>query len=457
MTGLNTRRYSWARYRYFCNMNRIHRLVFAYIFCLLGWQTIHAQERYIGTKASYGFSPQKYTSPPKGYKPVFVEYVGRHASRFFTKPGSDAYLLKIMNGADRTLLGSEILIAIKRIDSIQHSQYGHITLSGRDELRGIGQRMRENYSSAWQNRGIDIVWTDEIRTHQSEAAFMQGFGKYDLSEIHLSSPPDSLNDALRFFKISPAYLKYKSGNFIKEKTDSLLQSGRSLRVSRDVCGRIFKTYDTVSSWKITNALYDMYCLLPSIKKEIAAKGWSEEAFTALHKAFSRADLQWLDIVNQAEDFYEKGPGEDINGIQIKIAVPLLADFLYSIEKEIRQPDYLDAKLNFTHAEAISPFATIMEIKQASHISSSVFDYAENWQADKIMQMGSNIQWILYSNGKTYLLKVLLNEKEVALPISTDTFPYYQWEDVYRFYTAKLKAYGVDRDTNLHDYLLGLKN
>lgn len=286
---------------------------------------------------------------------------------------------------------------------------------------------------------------------------MQGFGKYDLSKIHISSPPDSLNDRLRFFKISPGYIKYKSSDFISRKMDSLRQSERSLAVSKDVCRRVFTSYDTASSWEIANDLYDMYCLLPSIKREIAVKRWSEEDFKVIGKAFTQADLRWLDIVNQAEDFYEKGPGNNINGIQIKVAAPLLADFLYSIQNEIRKPQHLDAKLNFTHAEAISPFATILELKPASHTSASVFHYAENWKADKIMQMGSNIQWVLYSNGNSYLLKVLLNEKETALPIPTNIFPYYHWEDVDHFYTKKLKSFGIDTSANLHDYLLNLKN
>lgn len=437
-------------------MNKLNSLVLVNIFCLLSWGNIRAQQKYPGTKASYGFHPQKHTPAPAGYKPVFIEYVGRHASRFFTKPGADADLLKIMKDENLTPLGKRIVAVIKKIYAVQQHQYGNITLSGQDELRGIGTRMKQNYPSVWQNRGIDIVWTDELRTHQSEAAFMRGFGRYDSSKIYISSPPDSLNDALRFFKISPAYKKYEKGEFIKSKMDSLFQNPRTAEVSKEICSRVFIHYDTADAWILTQNLYDIYSIAPLMKKELAEEGWRNDDFQILGKAFTAKDLQWLDMVNTAEDFYEKGPGENINGIQVKIAAPLLADFVNSMDKAIRQPEGLDAKLNFTHAEAIAPFATIMEIPQASHTSYSVFNYAKNWHADKIMQMGSNIQWILYSNGKSYLVKVLLNEQEATLPVPTTTFPYYKWDAVKNFYTKKLRSFGIDEHTGLHEYLLHVK-
>ncbi|HEY0299270.1 MAG TPA: histidine phosphatase family protein, partial [Arachidicoccus sp.] len=221
--------------------------------------------------------------------------------------------------------------------------------------------------------------------------------------------------------------------------------------------KIFTTFDASNAWQITQDLYDIYCLPQLIQKEIAAKGWNKNEIDIVNKAFTQSDLRWLDFINSAEDFYEKGPGKNINGIAVSIAAPLLSEFLSCVEKEIEHPNTLDAKLNFAHAETISPFATLLEIPQASHASASVFDYAKNWHADQIIPMASNIQWILYSNGKSYLVKVLLNEKEAALPVSTTTFPYYHWDDVSNFYTNKLKSLGIDENTNLHDYLLNIKN
>jgi hypothetical protein len=38
----------------------------------------------------------------------------------------------------------------------------------------------------------------------------------------------------------------------------------------------------------------------------------------------------------------------------------------------------------------------------------------------------------------YLVKVLLNEKEMALPVPTQHAPYYKWQEVKKFYLKKIQ-------------------
>lgn len=437
--------------------NHLKSIITLNIFWLLSGGIACAQQQYLGTKTPYVFPAQENTPPPIGFHPLFIEYVGRHASRFFTKPEADKDLVKIMSKGNLTRLGKKVLVAVREIYAIQQDNYGSITQSGETELEEIGKRMRQQYVSVWQGRGIDIVWTNKKRTHQSEAAFMKGFGNYNSTKMHIFSPADSLNNTLRFYDISPAYEKYKKGYFIKSEIDSLRYTPRSKAVSRNIYTKIFKKFSPSDAWRFTQNMYEIYCLLPVIKKEITARDKNDKRFIAIYKAFTKGDLQWLDFITQAKDFYEKGPGENNNGIQIKIAAPLLADFLNTIKEEIQQPDSLDAKLNFTHAETISPFACLLGIPEASQASASVFNYAKNWQANKIISMASNIQWVLYSNGKSYLVKVLLNEKAARLPISTTIFPYYHWEDMKGFYLKKLAALDNEKEPNWHNYLLNLKH
>ncbi|MEO4970249.1 histidine acid phosphatase, partial [Bacteroides uniformis] len=39
-----------------------------------------------------------------------------------------------------------------------------------------------------------------------------------------------------------------------------------------------------------------------------------------------------------------------------------------------------------------------------------------------------------------LVKVLLNEHEMKLPVESELAPYYHWKDVEAYYRNKLKAY-----------------
>jgi len=61
-----------------------------------------------------------------------------------------------------------------------------------------------------------------------------------------------------------------------------------------------------------------------------------------------------------------------------------------------------------------------------------------WQDYEIAPMAANVQWVLYhdQNGQVWI-KILLNEKEVAIPVATSRFPYYQWEEVRKYFEQRI--------------------
>ena len=51
------------------------------IFVLNSIVNINAQNLYLNTKTPYQPQQKNYAAPPKGYMPVFINYVGRHGAR----------------------------------------------------------------------------------------------------------------------------------------------------------------------------------------------------------------------------------------------------------------------------------------------------------------------------------------------------------------------------------------
>lgn len=92
----------------------------------------------------------------------------------------------------------------------------------------------------------------------------------------------------------------------------------------------------------------------------------------------------------------------------------------------------------------------MDIKGANVSIDRPEEVSAHWDGSVISPMGANIQWILYSNGKDYLVKMLRNEEEIAFPIDTNSYPYYKWDDVKAYYENKLKSVGVNLDSSLED-------
>ena len=60
-------------------------------------------------------------------------------------------------------------------------------------------------------------------------------------------------------------------------------------------------------------------------------------------------------------------------------------------------------------------------------------------------MAANIQWVFYANpdapDSDILVRALLNEKDVRLPVKSDIAPFYRWNDVSDYYKAKLTSHG----------------
>src|ERR1700742_5095 len=119
-----------------------------------------------------------------------------------------------------------------------------------------------------------------------------------------------------------------------------------------------------------------------------------------------------------------GPGiQEANPVTYKMAQALEDDFFDEIDA-IAQGDLSHgAKLRFTHAEIICPFASILGLKGvfAPVPKASTYTYETNpWRGELVSPMAANVQWDVYrdSTGKL-LVKMLYNEKETDFKAACD--------------------------------------
>lgn len=325
---------------------------------------------------------------------------------------------------------------INRFIGLQQNNYENITGLGAAEQTGIGNRLLHNYSSAFKGKGLDIISTHKVRTQQSAQALLQAFAGYQ-GKAQYQVVPDTADTLLRFYDLSPAYQVYKKSARIKRSIDSLYSDARTTNAAQAVCARLFTPSFKVNAVEFTANLYDVYCAQWSVPVEMQQHGYTKDSID-FGIAFTQPQLQWFCFINGAEDFLQKGAGTDTLGIQVTIATPLLADFIKSTSAVVNHTCTTDAILRFTHAEAIAPFATLLGVPQASVPAASIYNYNAHWSAAGIIPLSANIQWVLYSNGSDYLLKVLLNEKETSLPLPASAWPYYRWNDVKAYYMQKLQ-------------------
>ncbi|MCP1327123.1 histidine-type phosphatase, partial [Halomonas sp. 707D4] len=106
--------------------------------------------------------------------------------------------------------------------------------------------------------------------------------------------------------------------------------------------------------------------------------------------------------------------------------------------------------NFSHAELIMPLAAYLEIDGAAESQDDPAQVKQSWDGKAITAMAANLQWVLYENGDDHLVKMLHNEREVAFPLPTEHYPYYDWESVKAYYVAKLEQSGIALDNTLEE-------
>lgn len=103
-----------------------------------------------------------------------------------------------------------------------------------------------------------------------------------------------------------------------------------------------------------------------------------------------------------------------------------------------------ATLRFGHEVCVMPLACLLELDSCGRQVQDLDHLEDYWVNYRIYPMACNIQLVFYRSKKQkdapILVKALLNEKEATLPVPTDQYPYYKWEDLRAYYVQRLKEF-----------------
>ncbi|CAF1148651.1 unnamed protein product, partial [Didymodactylos carnosus] len=341
---------------------------------------------------------------------------------------------------------------------------------GREEQFKLGQRMLLNYPQIFNRTPdycLNISATTAIRTQESMKSFLVGL-KYNANKSTCIKPifTAAVTDvSLRFFDLSPDYKRYEThlkSIDIKQLENLVLYH----ELNKDLLYRFFtkifiNKYLKHSRNISKNFIEDIYkysLVIPSLSKEIKRIGFTVEDLN-FRKFFTCDELAKLFLIHSAKDFLTKGPSINVLGLQIRIAVPLLVDFIKTTDAFIlSETKMIKANLRFAHSETLSPFATLIQIEQAYNSVKNIQHYSPytTWLPSQIIPMSANIAWILYKDiyHPLYLVKILLNEKVVHLHGLTTVVQhsYYNWLDVRQYFIHKLDLLHVHLNHDMHNYL-----
>ena len=425
-----------------------------------------------GSQSLYEFQHPIYTPTPAEYKPVFINYVGRTGASHLVKDVSTTFVYSILQKADSAhalkVDGNKLRKMLTLINNIEKPKIENISLSGIDEMRGIGARMQANFKPVFSKQGtcIKVSAVKQERMKQSAAALLAGLGK-QLDSPGCDQTDYNDIDDLEPFTVGPGLKDFAENGDWKDNVDNIRDSKKpdnfNVRfLTRFFEQRFFDNLDEPTQNRFIADMYNLSLVTNSIKREITQAGYTW-AQLDIRSFFTCEELELFDKLNCAAEFYKSGPGSDKLGIQVKSAVPLLVNFInttdaYSISQSVA------ADVRITTSEPIAAFAALMGIKGANKESVDIYKFEKVWKAKEVIPLAANIQWILYQGTtpdtrRDYRIKFMLNENEVAIEgLRSIDFPYYKWDDVKALYLKKLNdELDVEKlSDNMHNYLLNLK-
>ncbi|WP_252108612.1 MULTISPECIES: histidine-type phosphatase [unclassified Halomonas] len=430
---------------------------------------------YYSTKTPYAYQHDDLSPAPQGFEPVFMQYVGRHGSRHLSSAKYDKTLFELLEIAEArgqiTDAGRELKDEIARLMAVEENVYGELSLLGGEELFDIGQRVGERFPDMFeQGRPIIAHATYKDRTPQSRDHFLDGLQ----SALGDATPPIEASQYakgqdpyLRPYDLAPRYENYKeNGEWQAVVDDYLSEHAQTDDYARDILSRFidealfealengeFALEDAKGRVKLAtpadaaNNLYQLYIISPNIVRE------GEFDFG---RYFSEEQLAWYEDLDLMEAFYAKGPSLESSDLPREIAAPMVKELITSTQHALEQND-TSGIFNFTHAEMIMPLAAYLELDGANESQNDPARVDESWDGKTITAMAANIQWIVYENGDEHLVKMLHNEHEVAFPLPTEQYPYYDWDSVQAYYADRVVESGLSLDNTLQDDIEALRN
>ena len=373
------------------------------------------------------------TPAPKGYEPFYMSHYGRHGSRWLV--GNEEYTrpLEVLRDAYQhgklTNLGILTLNKLEEFYPCTVDRVGDLTTVGERQHHGIGKRMTENFPEIFKAKNVRIDARSTIvpRCILSMVAECEEFSAANpTARIH-----NDVSESLQYYLNQPREgvvneNAKRSPNIYREYQLKYTHPERLMRA-------LFNDYqwvcNNIQAGSLMNQLFNLATNMQSHDTEIEFLSlFTEEE---IYDQWRIQNIGWyLDFANAPQT----------SNVMTFSQKNLLKNIISTADTVTQT----QATLRFGHEVCVMPLACLLELNNCNVSVDNLDELDKSWQNYKIYPMACNIQLVFYKpkKGKSgdILVKALLNEREARMPVETESFPYYKWEDLRAYYLAKLKKF-----------------
>ncbi len=389
-------------------------------------------EKSAGVYYAYPEVRETYTPVPKGYKPFYISHYGRHGSRWLISDNDYASVMKILDEAEKAGALSEKGREVRRrLDIVwvdADGMGGELTPLGVRQHRGIAERMIRNFPEVFQgNRQVSARSTVVPRCILSMAAFCERLKESDPQLEVTREVGERYMRYLNFWD-EPArqFTGQKTGWYeVYERfREEHIQPARLMKL-------LFTDADYVARQVNAKELMMSFYWIASDMQNL-------DVDVSFYDIFEKEELFDLCQIHNFKFYVCNGTSAWGKDVIMNTYKPLLRNILDSAGEAIKNPN-VAATLRFGHDGNLTPLAGILELENCANVESDPAKFYQVWSDFKIAPMAGNVQIIFFRKpgSNDILVKFMLNEKEVRVPVKSDIAPYYHWEEVERYYRKKL--------------------
>ena len=392
------------------------------------------------------------TKAPEGFKPFYINGYFRHGARHIDDPVTYVRIYDCIEKAyetdNLTPFGQEMY---KRLAGMKQNLYYHegdLTQIGYRQLREMGKRMVKNYPEVFPyNAFLKVNGTNVLRVSSSMQSFVQGvtsrrpyleWAEIDNSKSHLSTihpygtqcPTKKPIDVRMYTHDSPWFRLYSAFRESKINPDVFLSR---MFVDIDAVKAEFEPFDLV--WRF----WLLACVQQGLDRNVPM--W--DLFT------EEEILAWTEVENYC--FYVQKSKDPSNfGRGWGLSAYTLDHIIKESEHDIRL-GRKGINLNFGHDGTVTCLLVNLDADNWGKTADRPEDVLNIWQNWNI-PMGANIQFVFYRNPSgEIILKAMLNEKDMKLPLEEYAPGFYRWDDFRTYYNAHCQSVFemLDRTENIN--------
>jgi hypothetical protein len=369
--------------------------------------------------------------------PFYFSHYGRHGSRWLINTSDYDKALDPLRKAARqdklTAVGKETLAQLEQFYKTIDKRLGDLTTVGERQHHGIGKRIAARFPEIFKSEGVAIDARSTVVTRcilSMVAECEELMAANPTARIH-----NDVSESLQY------YLNQPREGRVKEARDHMDRSALNALTER-------RTHPT----RLMNVLFnDQRWVADSVPQgslmrhlfEVVINMQSHDDGVDLLHLFTNDELydQWT--INNASWYLRYGNAPQTGNVNPFSQFNLLTNIIETADTcvALGKPQ---ATMRFGHEVCVLPLACLMELGTCNASINDLDQLERYWRNYTIFPMGCNIQLVFYkpkSGQGDILVKALLNEREVTLPVpSTSTPYYYKWKDLRKYWSDKLHKF-----------------